>query len=235
MDTRYWGPDGWKLLHSITNNYPENPSRYDILTHCCFFNLIGEVLPCKYCRMSYKKYIGELPVEKHLKSKKTLFKWLYLIHNKVNNKLRDQELLKYENPTLEEIEDKYSNEPFKEECLLGKHFLRGIVFNYPKNENTRLRHIYISFFNYVFELYPNKNKEMLIEFSNKYQICKNIGSDRTLKKWFYILSSYIEDNCDLIKPYNIFAKECEKYRSKGCSKPNHRGNTCRSHKVKLKD
>ena len=28
MDTKFWGPDCWNLLHCITQNYPESPSEY---------------------------------------------------------------------------------------------------------------------------------------------------------------------------------------------------------------
>ena len=27
MDTEFWGPAGWKLLHSITYKYPNYPSQ----------------------------------------------------------------------------------------------------------------------------------------------------------------------------------------------------------------
>ena len=32
MDTRYWGPDGWKLFHTIAMKYPLNPYEDDIIT-----------------------------------------------------------------------------------------------------------------------------------------------------------------------------------------------------------
>ena len=37
MDTRFWGPDGWKLLHSICVNYDE---KYKLInkTHLLLFD-----------------------------------------------------------------------------------------------------------------------------------------------------------------------------------------------------
>jgi hypothetical protein len=71
-----------------------------------FFNSLGNVLPCKYCRDSYNKYIVELPVEYFLKSRKDLTRWLYLIHNKVNEKLG---VPACDIPSFEAIEKTYDN------------------------------------------------------------------------------------------------------------------------------
>ena len=108
MDTKFWGPDGWKLLHSIVRNYPPNPSKKisDIYRH--FFNSIPSVLPCIYCRISFKEYMDELPIEDYLKNTQTLSNWLYKIHNKVNNKLRNQKLNDKKDPTFTEVHARYN-------------------------------------------------------------------------------------------------------------------------------
>jgi hypothetical protein len=59
MDTRYWGPSGWKLLHSISFSYSEKlKNKYKD-----FFNVVAFVLPCKHCRKSYSEYIIDDPVQ----------------------------------------------------------------------------------------------------------------------------------------------------------------------------
>ena len=52
MDTRFWGPDGWKLLHSITENYPTVPDKKNKDLYRKFFLSLPYVLPCVYCRKS---------------------------------------------------------------------------------------------------------------------------------------------------------------------------------------
>jgi hypothetical protein len=235
MDTRYWGPEGWQLFHTICYNYPIKPDIITIQTHKIFFKIIGDILPCKYCRMSYKKYIEDLPVEKSLDSRDSLFKWSYLLHNKVNGKLRKQGHLNTPDPEYDDVYKFYSEEPFKEMCLLGNNFLKAIVYNYPKNgDNPRLRLIYYTFFNYLIDLYPNLNKNELSQYNNNYPILNNMENRDALKKWFYILSCNIEKNCREILPYNIYCKKCEQYRSKDCSKDTHKGNTCRKKTNKIK-
>ena len=45
MDTRFWGPPGWKLLHQIAYQYPENPTPEDKLNYGIFYSNLGNVLP----------------------------------------------------------------------------------------------------------------------------------------------------------------------------------------------
>ena len=27
MDTKFWGPDGWRFFHSVVHLYPDNPTK----------------------------------------------------------------------------------------------------------------------------------------------------------------------------------------------------------------
>lgn len=82
MQPEVWGPPGWTFLHSITLNYPENPTIKEKENYSNFFNLLSEILPCERCKEHYKKNIKENPI--NLNSKEELTKWLFDIHNKVN-------------------------------------------------------------------------------------------------------------------------------------------------------
>ena len=55
MNVNKWGPGGWIFLHTITFNYPEKPTKADKKKYTDFFNMVGGMLPCKYCRDSYNK------------------------------------------------------------------------------------------------------------------------------------------------------------------------------------
>ena len=101
MDTRYWGPSGWKLLHSITFSYEESLKNQ----YHDFFYVIAFLLPCKFCRKSYSEYITNDPID--VSSKTNLTKWLWRIHNKVNEKLRKQGLCNHEDPPFSEVKKFY--------------------------------------------------------------------------------------------------------------------------------
>lgn len=97
MNTKFWGPPGWTFLHTITFNYPEKidlrkpEHREKKFYYKQLFENFQYTLPCKYCRESYKGFLKELPIEPFLNSRKDLTHWFYMIHNKVNKKLRKQE------------------------------------------------------------------------------------------------------------------------------------------------
>ena len=102
MNTSFWGPGGWKFLHSITFNYPtkidrRKPRHIEIQKYVkqLFLNL-QYTLPCKFCRESYKQFIKDLPISNYLNTRHEITWWLYAIHNMVNQKLRKQEQQEYQ-------------------------------------------------------------------------------------------------------------------------------------------
>lgn len=118
MMVSMWGPPGWKYLHTVAHGYPENPDEYDSLhknpvgstesNYKMFFTLVGKTLPCRLCRESYVKFVGENPVR--AKSRAELTRWLWEIHNKVNDKLGRT----YKYSDFESISEFY--ESFRAKC-----------------------------------------------------------------------------------------------------------------------
>ena len=118
--TKVWGPAGWLFLHCVTFGYPENPDLYDSeyglppgttrSRYRRFFTEVGNVLPCRYCRDSYKEFIKEDRVEDHIQDRNQLIEWFWRIHNKVNQKLG----VHYCDATIEEIKEKY--ETYRAKC-----------------------------------------------------------------------------------------------------------------------
>jgi hypothetical protein len=130
MDTRFWGPSGWRLLHLITFTY--KPSNAENVKE--FFTLLPYILPCKFCRASLAEYMHAEPIDDALGSKTKLIHWLYQIHNMVNEKLRGQGLLHDKNPSFASVKKVYE-ERVKEGCVRtafeGWDFLFSIAENHP--------------------------------------------------------------------------------------------------------
>ena len=108
MDTKKWGPSGWVFLHAIAFNYPENPTEDHKLSYSMFFRTVGHVLPCIFCRKSFQAFMEEHPIEPYLNSRLHVSYWLYMIHNLVNEKLRNQGNNVPPNPSFEEVCHKYN-------------------------------------------------------------------------------------------------------------------------------
>jgi hypothetical protein len=108
MNVNKWGPGGWNFLHSITFNYPLNPTENDKKNYSNFFKSIGNMLPCKYCRESYIIYYKYLPIDEFLDSREGVTYWFYTIHSLVNQKIYKN------NTTFSDVIKKYEN--FRASC-----------------------------------------------------------------------------------------------------------------------
>lgn len=215
MDTSFWGRDGWKLLHTIAYHYNEEyESKYRM-----FFNSIKHVLPCIYCRRSYKKYIEANPLPPL--TKRSLTKWLYKIHNLVNKKLRDQGYNLHPDPTLDEVDQMYS----RKRCITYD-FIYCILFNYNNDTSETRRKGFITFFNALKYILPSPSCELYKEYIEKnsledcFEKARETHSLVCVKKWVHGLEKYMNNKC-------LSFKECcdriEVYRVDKC-----RGETCRN-------
>lgn len=98
MSTKHWGPAAWNFLFtSIMGRYPVKidmtNSEHVIVKNSFKQMLTGLqiVMPCIFCRESFKKFLLELPIEPYLEGRIELMYWLYLMKDKVNKKLMGQE------------------------------------------------------------------------------------------------------------------------------------------------
>ena len=81
-----WGPGGWIFLHTITMNYPNNPTEDQKFYYKQLFENLRYTLPCEKCANHYAENLKKYPLDQALKSKEKLIKWLIDIHNEVNIK-----------------------------------------------------------------------------------------------------------------------------------------------------
>lgn len=100
MDTRFWGPSGWRLLHIITFSYIPHTDKESVRA---MFNALPFVLPCKFCRSSLQEYMESDLLEPALESRELLTRWLWRIHNAVNAKLRSQNVAVESDPPFEKV------------------------------------------------------------------------------------------------------------------------------------
>lgn len=102
MATKIWGPAFWNsLFTSIMGRYPfkiNNNNPDDICIRTNFKQLLtslSNIMPCIFCRNSFKNFMNELPIEPYLIGRIELMYWLYLMKDKVNKKLICQERICY--------------------------------------------------------------------------------------------------------------------------------------------
>lgn len=108
IKTSFWGPHAWGFLFSsIAGAYPvrvdqKNPKHTRVVkSFQKMIKSLEDTLPCVYCRDSYKRFLKELPLSEYSGSRMDMLKWLYLIHDKVNQKLIKQEKECYESTKVQ--------------------------------------------------------------------------------------------------------------------------------------
>jgi hypothetical protein len=134
MDTRFWGPSGWKLIHLIAADTADaSKARRRAIYE--WFHLLEYILPCKYCRASFHDYIRLQPLTLAIVADTEAFgRWAYDIHNRVNAKLRGQGLLTATDPDWPTVRDLYRAEHrglCNGEALLGWDFMVSVAYTTP--------------------------------------------------------------------------------------------------------
>jgi hypothetical protein len=79
-----WASPGWTFLHSIADSFPTNPSTEDQEAVKMLFRFsLPKLLPCSLCNEHFsQEYLSNVDAS----SGEKLSKWLYTVHNHVNQR-----------------------------------------------------------------------------------------------------------------------------------------------------
>jgi hypothetical protein len=114
MITSVWGPPLWHYLHTMSFNYPVNPTMEDKKHYREFILNLHYVLPCKYCRINLKTNFKQLPLKmRDMKNRETFSRYIYNLHELVNKMLH-----KNSNLTYCDVRERY--EHFRSRCTEEK-------------------------------------------------------------------------------------------------------------------
>lgn len=217
MDTRFFGPSGWQLMHSIASTFSRKHANY----YRHFFEAIPYILPCRFCRESSQQFVKELPTIP-VDTREAIEEWVYKLHDKVNDKLLRQEkageitgVVVEPSPSLEQVRQLYRSVAKKEiKGFLGMDFLAAIQYNYRNNTESNRDAMYSQFWTALKHIYPIvEARKHFLDFSK---------NGRQLA-WFHeILSSVYPE----APSYRSLALICAHYQSK-CMSKIYRGKTCR--------
>ena len=101
----------WHTLHTMSFNYPVNPSATDIKNYRDFVRSLKNVLPCGKCRLNLRKNLKAVPLKKSdLGSRDAFSRWMYRFHEHVNKMLGKESGLSYNT-----VRDRY--EQFRARCV----------------------------------------------------------------------------------------------------------------------
>jgi hypothetical protein len=125
--TSVWGPTLWHSLHTMSFNYPVNPTQEDKVHYRDFVLSLQYVLPCKYCRINLKTNLKTLPLTMdQMKNRETFSRYMYELHELVNRMLK-----KKSNLTYCDVRERY--EHFRARCTEEK----PVIFKYTKTKKKK--------------------------------------------------------------------------------------------------
>lgn len=126
--TAVWGPMLWSYLHTMSFNYPTTPSADNKKQYREFIINLQYVMPCKFCRMNLTKNLKDLPLTMdHMQSRETFSRYVYNLHETVNQMLNKKSGLTYE-----DVRDRYEN--FRSRCTKDDIKEKVILQDKPKEK-----------------------------------------------------------------------------------------------------
>jgi hypothetical protein len=127
MLTSVWGPPLWHVLHTISFNYPINPTDEDKNRYMDFILNLRYTLPCKYCRINLINNFKKKPLQMcDMASRATFSRYIYDLHETVNRMLH-----KKSNLTYCDVRERY--EHFRSRCTEEK----PKVFTFKKTSSKK--------------------------------------------------------------------------------------------------
>jgi hypothetical protein len=127
MLTSVWGPGMWHYLHTMSFNYPVNPTHQDRKHYRDFILQLQHVLPCKFCRVNLKNNFKVMPLRMcDMKSRDTFSRYVYDLHEMVNKMLNKKSNLEFC-----DVRERY--EHFRARCSDPK----PLLFKFGKTKKQR--------------------------------------------------------------------------------------------------
>ena len=166
IDASVWGNSAWHLLHTIGLNTKVSSSNKK--DYIIFLNNFKNILPCPNCRENYKVKHSNFLINDETISTKNYQKWVYNIHNMVNDSVYNtrisfndhiKENKKYDVKKINKFSniviDQLGATPSYKELLDCKTYLKCIVKLHPKKIKNKSKKI-----KELEEIYePNKLKK----------------------------------------------------------------------------
>ena len=73
-------------MHTLSFNYPVNPTSNQKNATFSFFNNLKEIIPCDICKNHYKHFFNTNNIKNSLNNRNDLIEWVFKCHNNVNLK-----------------------------------------------------------------------------------------------------------------------------------------------------
>lgn len=161
MLTTVWGPSQWHFLHTMSFNYPVNPTKEDKQNYRNYILNLRNVLPCKYCRQNLTNNLKINPITmKDMKTRESFSRYVYNLHEMVNKMLGKKSGLSYC-----DVRERY--EHFRARCTDEKPKLFKIKKTQKKKEKGCTEPLYGKKAKCVIKIVPQEEKCKTLQIDKK--------------------------------------------------------------------
>jgi len=124
LDPSVWGPHMWFFLHTIAMSYPLRPNSVTKKKYYEFIQNLPMFIPVEHMSGEFTKLLNEYPIQPYLDKRESFIRWIWFIHNKINQKLEKPQI------TLNEFYVKYYEEYKSKNIKLTEYYKLRSKFIY---------------------------------------------------------------------------------------------------------
>jgi len=92
LDPKVWGPHYWFFLHTISMSYPLRPNSVTKKKYYEFIQNLPLFIPVESIAGEFSKLLDQYPITPYLDSRDAFIRWVWFIHNKINEKLEKNKI-----------------------------------------------------------------------------------------------------------------------------------------------
>ena len=92
LDPKVWGPHYWFFLHTISMSYPLRPNSVTKKKYYEFIQNLPLFIPVESISSDFSKLLDQYPITPYLDSRDAFIRWVWFIHNKINEKLEKNKI-----------------------------------------------------------------------------------------------------------------------------------------------
>lgn len=87
LNPKIWGPHYWFFLHTLAMCYPNYPNEITKKKYYDFIQNLPMFIPIDQIASHFSVLLDKYPVQPYLDNRESFIRWLWFIHNKINQKL----------------------------------------------------------------------------------------------------------------------------------------------------
>lgn len=92
LNPQVWGKHYWFFLETVAITYPHHPNEGTKKKYYDLFMNLPLFLPIESIATNFTNLLNQYPISPYLDSRESLVRWVWFIHNKINEQLEKEKI-----------------------------------------------------------------------------------------------------------------------------------------------